>query len=133
MTRARRRLKRVSALTGCLTLALAGASLGEVGDGEHTQPVTYNVEGKSRGGQKVKVTGGNYHVEKAHLVGETVRFEMTLAPIDVRDVNDDGYEDFRDFQSGDRLFVKTELPKNRPGKPPYPVRFVVNRTNPRPR
>lgn len=58
---------------------------------------------------------------------------MKLAPIDVRDTNDDGYNDYRDIDRRDRVFIKTELRKRRPGPPPYPVRYIVDRDHPRPR
>ena len=120
-------------LATCLGLALSGLAFGAAGDGDETMPVTYNIDAVYRGDEKARVTGGSKHVQQANMIGKTYRFEMKRPRIDVRDTNDDGYNDYRDIENGDNIFIKTDLPKNKPGDGPFPVRFVVNKDHPRPR
>ncbi len=128
-----RAVGRSLALAACLGLSITGLALGAAGDGEETMPVTYNIDAVYRGDERARVTGGSKHVQQADMIGEKYRFEMKLAKIDVRDTNDDGYHDYRDIEKGDNIFIKTDLPKNRPGDGPFPVRFVVDKDHPRPR
>jgi len=103
----------------------ARAGISAVGDGIETQPVTYVVRGPYLGKQTVRATSGNRHAkDEAGLIGRPVRFDMRVAPIDVKDSNDDGYTDHRDLEQGSLVLVKADLPKNDPGPEPLPVRFV---------
>lgn len=116
----------------CAALVLAGVVMAKGLGGSAEQPVVYGFEGRYRGDQRVKVTDGTKHTEQANLVGKTVRFDMRFSKVDVADTNDDGYQDFRDFIGGDELFIKTELPKRRPGAQPFPARLIVDRSDPAP-
>lgn len=116
----------IASITMVAALLVATIAIGRAGDGKETQPVSFNFEGTYRGDQRVEVTGGNNHVREGKFIGKTVRFDLELAVPDVADVNDDGYEDYRDIQPGDKVEIKTELPKGRPGRQPFPVRAVVN-------
>ncbi len=50
-------LCRSAVLAGCVALATTGLALAKAGDGEETQPVTYNIDAVYRGDQKARVTG----------------------------------------------------------------------------
>ena len=117
----------------CLASATTGLALGAMGDGEETMPVTYSIDAVYLGDETVRVTGGSRHVQEARMIGNRYRFKMKLAPVDVRDANDDGYFDYRDIGEGDALYIKADLPKNKPGDDPFPVRYIVNKDHPRPR
>lgn len=128
-----RGLSAVVAVAAAAGLILPSGGFGKVGDGKETQPVTYNIEGVYRSSQKVRITGGNKHaIAEAKLNDKVKRFDMERAVIDTDDTNDDGYQDWRDLLSGDRVYIKSEMPKKRPGGEPYPVRAIFNRTHPRP-
>jgi hypothetical protein len=96
-----------------LALALPAAAPGKSGDGDETEFVTYDIEGVYKGDRKVRVTGGNAHARKA-LAGKGVRFNMVGAEFDGRDVNDDGYRDWRDLVKNQRIRIRAEFAKKKP-------------------
>ncbi len=121
----------IVAAAAVAAIPLLGAGSGErpqisaPGDGVDTPPVTYIVRGTYVGRQTVRAKSANRHAgPEAGLVGTEVRYDMRTAPIQVKDVNDDGYTDHRDLRRGDHLLVKSDLPKNKPGPQPFSVRFV---------
>lgn len=122
-----------AALVALAAFGLSSPASGKAGDGKDTQPISFNFDGTYRGNQRIKITGGNNHAREENFIGRTVRFDMALAIPDVADTNDDGYEDYRDIGVGDKVGVKTELPKNRLGKQPYPIRALVNNSHRAPR
>lgn len=131
---------RIHSLLLPLAAALASAlvftcafSPAQVGDGKETSPVTYNLEGIYLGGGKVKITGGSRHAKEAKMIGETKKFLVETTEIDTRDLNDDGYQDYKDLTKNERLVIKTDLPKNNPGQDPYPARFIEALKQERPR
>lgn len=117
-------------MTG-LAVALLPASAGIAEDSE-IELTVYSFDGIYRGDQKVKITGGSTDVSLSDLKGKTRRFDMTLATFNIADTNDDGYQDFRDIAAGDKLEIKSNLKKRRPGAPPYPATAVRDLTHPRP-
>jgi hypothetical protein len=121
----------IAALAACL-VGIGAFTTSWAADSE-IEEVVYGFDGIYKGDQRLKVTKGTKHVQEAKLVKKTVAFDMTVSQIDVDDTNDDGYNDFRDILSGDRVTIKTELPKKRPGKPPFPARLVVDQTHLQPR
>jgi hypothetical protein len=88
--------------------------------------VTYVFRGTWSGGA-VEVTGGNRHVRRAGLVGQTVELDLSHARVVVRDLNGDGARDLADVQDGDRVLVQARLPKGDPGDAPYAARKLVDR------
>ena len=78
------------------------------------------------GGMTVK--GGNSHVKRAKLVGETIELDISHARIKVADLNGDGVKSATDISDGDVVVVQARLPKRIPGNPPYTVRKLVDKT-----
>ncbi len=122
--------------TGAMTaLALAAAcvvpAVGGAADSE-IEFTVYGFKGIYKGDQVVKITGGTSDVKLAKLDGKTRSFDLTVAQFDIADVNDDGYQDFRDIQSGDKLDIKADLKKKKPGKPPFKAYAVKDLSHPRP-
>ena len=135
------KLPRVAvALMGAAALALpaaaaakghpdhAGATHGHKG-GRAGHGVQYIFRGTWSGGA-VDVTGGNNHVRRAGLVGQSVSFDLTNARVVVADVNGDGTRDAADMQDGDRVLVQARLPKGDPGAGPYAARKLVDKGGP---
>jgi hypothetical protein len=91
--------------------------------------VTYVFKGTYQGSGAVAVDHGNAHVKKAGLVGQTVTFDLTGASIVVGDVNGDGAKDAADVISGDRVVVKSRMPRKQPAAQPFPARQLVDQTH----
>lgn len=122
--------------TAILTaLALAAVALapaaGNAADSE-IELTVYGFKGVYKGNQRVKITGGTSDVKLAKLDGKTRAFDLTVAQADIDDTNDDGYRDFRDIQVGDKLDIKADLKKRKPGKPPFKAYAFRDLTHPRP-
>ncbi|MEA2346814.1 MAG: hypothetical protein QOG62_601 [Thermoleophilaceae bacterium] len=113
-----------------LTLVLVPAAV-NAADSE-IELTVYGFKGTYKGNQVVKITGGTSDVKLAHLDGKTRAFDLTLAQFDIDDTNDDGYRDWRDIVPGDKLDIKADLKKKKPGKPPYLAYAVRDLTHPRP-
>jgi hypothetical protein len=92
--------------------------------------VTYVFKGTLNADGTVLVTKGNAHVKKAHLVGQSVAFDLTGAKLVVADVNADGKQDAADLQAGDKVLVQARLPRKVPGDAPYAARKLVDQTHP---
>jgi hypothetical protein len=90
--------------------------------------VTYVFRG-SYGADGVKVAGGNKHVRRAGLVGQTVAFDLSAARIVVADNNGDGMRDASDLRDGDKVLVEARLPRRDPGAAPFSARKLVDRTH----
>jgi hypothetical protein len=88
--------------------------------------VMYVFRGTWSGGA-VEVTGGNRHVRRAGLVGQSLEFDLASARLVVRDVNADGARDLSDVSDGDRVVVQARLPKGDPGDGPFAARKLVDR------
>jgi hypothetical protein len=92
--------------------------------------VTYVFKGTYQGADSVAVDHGNAHVRKAGLVGQTVTFDLAGAKIVVADNNADGKRDVSDVASGDRVVVKSKMPRSEPAAQPFPARQLVDQTHP---
>jgi hypothetical protein len=92
--------------------------------------VTYVFKGTYQGADSVAVDHGNAHVRKASLVGQTVTFDLANAKIVVSDSNANGKRDLSDVASGDRIVVKSKMPRNEPAAQPFPARQLVDQTHP---
>jgi hypothetical protein len=90
--------------------------------------VTYVFRG-TYGADGVKVTGGNKHVRRAGLVGQTVAFDLSTARIVVADNNGDGKRDASDLRDGDKVLVQARLPRRAPGAAPFSARKLVDQTH----
>jgi hypothetical protein len=122
-------------LTPLLVLTLAAAALlpgATAAKDSEIELTTYIFDGIYRGDQRVKITGGSRDVGLAKLKGKTRAFDLTVAQFDIDDTNDDGYRDFRDIEVGDKVEIKSDLKKRRPGKGPFKAYAVKNLTHPRP-
>jgi hypothetical protein len=149
------RISRVAALVAAAALvAVPAASAAQpVGTGEPEDPnssvkgkpqdpgsqgkgkskvkgVTYVFKGTYQGGDSVAVDHGNAHVRKAGLVGQTVTFDLASAKVAVADNNADGKRDLSDVASGDRVVVKSKMPRSEPAAQPFPARQLVDQTHP---
>jgi hypothetical protein len=92
--------------------------------------VTYVFKGTYQGADSVAVDHGNTHVKKAGLVGQTVTFDLATAKIVGADNNADGKRDVSDVASGDRVVVKSKMPRSGPAAQPFPARQLVDQTHP---
>ena len=105
-------------------------SQGHSKSGTHGNPtVSYVFKGTYAGDGSVVVTKGNAHVKKAHLVGETVSFDLANARIVVADTNADGVKDVNDVATDDKVVVKARLPKKDPGEQPFAAKQLVDQTH----
>ena len=95
-----------------------------------TKGVTYVFKGTYQGDGSVAVDHGNAHVRNAGLVGETVSFDLATATVVVADNNSDGKRDLTDVASGDRVVVKSRMPRTEPSAQPFPARQLVDQTHP---
>jgi hypothetical protein len=84
--------------------------------------------GTNLGAFSVAVNHGNAHVKKANLVGETVDFDLSSATFVVADNTGDGIVDANDVASGDRVVVKSRLPRKDPGLQPFAAKQLVDQT-----
>ena len=132
------KLPRVAvAFMGVAALALPAAAAakgrpdhaGKSHGGRAPHAVQYVFRGTWSGGA-VQVTGGNNHVRRAGLIGQSASFDLANARIVVRDVNADGARDISDVSDGDRVVVQARLPKGDPGDGPYAARKLVDKGAP---
>lgn len=121
----------VLATAASLAVMTLAPAAGNAADSE-IELTVYGFKGIYKGNQRVKITGGTSDVRLAKLDGKTKAFDLTLAQADIDDTNDDGYRDFRDIQVGDKLDIKADLKKRKPGKPPYKAYAFKDLTHPRP-
>ena len=75
----------------------------------------------------VQVTGGNHHVRRAGLLGQSVAFDLSAARIVVADANGDGARDAADLRDGDRVLVQARLSRSDPGAGPFAARKLVDK------
>jgi hypothetical protein len=101
---------------------------GSQGQGK-AKGVTYVFKGTYEGDGAVTVDHGNAHVKKADLIGETVSFDLADAKIVVADNNADGKRDLSDVATGDRVVVKSRMPRTEPAEQPFPARQLVDQTH----
>jgi hypothetical protein len=94
-----------------------------------TKGVTYVFKGTYQGSGAVAVDHGNAHVVNANLVGVTVTFDLTAAKVVVADSNADGKRDLTDVASGDRVMVKSRMPRTDPAAQPFAARQLVDQTH----
>jgi hypothetical protein len=92
--------------------------------------VTYVFKGTYAGGEAVEVKHGNAHVKRAGLIGETVTFDLASAAVVVSDANSDGKSDLSDVAAGDKVVVKSRMPRKQPAVQPFPARQLVDQTRP---
>jgi hypothetical protein len=90
--------------------------------------VMYVFKGTYAGAGSVVVDRGNAHVKKANLVGETVAFDLSSTTFVVADNTGDGVVDANDVATGDRVVVKSRLPRNDPGVQPFAAKQLVDQT-----
>jgi hypothetical protein len=124
---------------GVVALAVPAAAIAKPGGGHghgHAHghggnpTVSYVFKGTYGGGGVVAVEHGNGHVKKADLVGEDVQFDLTDTKLRVADTNGDGSATAEDVATGDRVVVKSRLPKKDPGDQPFAAKQLVDQTNP---
>jgi hypothetical protein len=94
--------------------------------------VTYVFKGTYAGAGAVDVVKGNAHVTRANLDGTTVTFDLTNAKFSVADTNADTVVDVNDVVAGDKVVVKSKLPRKDPGAQPFAARQLVDQTHPAP-
>jgi hypothetical protein len=128
-------VRSAAALLGVAALALPAAAAAKgrpdhttKAHGHHAHSVMYVFRGTWSGGA-VQVSGGNNHVRRAGLVGESAEFDLSAARVVVRDVNADGAHDLSDVQDGDRVVVHARLPQGDPGDAPFAARKLVDRAS----
>ena len=108
-----------------------GAAPGQSGDvhGQAGDPtVTYVFKGTYAGDSKVDVTKGNAHVRKADMVDTTVSFDLSESSIVAKDTNDDGEITLADVKNGDKVVVKSRLPRKVAGAQPFAATQLVDQT-----
>jgi hypothetical protein len=91
--------------------------------------VTYVFKGIYQGDAAVDVDHGNAHVKRADLIGETATFDLADAKVVVADSNADGQRDLSDVATGDRVVVKSRMPRTEPAEQPFPARQLVDQTH----
>jgi len=124
---------------GVVALAVPAAAIAKPG-GDHghghghghggNPTVSYVFKGTYGDPGVVAVAHGNGHVKKADLVGQDVQFDLTAAKLRVADANGDGSVTADDVATGDRVVVKSRLPKKDPGAQPFAAKQLVDQTNP---
>ena len=95
-----------------------------------TKSVMYVFKGTYAGAGSVEVKKGNAHVKRAELKGTTVNFDLTNATFSVADTTGDGVSDARDVVVGDKVVVKSRLPRKDPGSQPFKAKQLVDQTQP---
>jgi hypothetical protein len=123
---------------GVVALAVPGAAVAKQGEDNgkgkanghaKTKTVGYVFKGLYAGDGAVDVKKGNAHVRKAGLVGETVSFDFEDARIVVADTDGDSDRDLDDVEVGDKVLVKSRLPKGDPGEQPFEARRLIDQTH----
>jgi hypothetical protein len=94
--------------------------------------VAYVFKGTYAGAGAVDVVKGNAHVTRAGLDGTTVSFDLAAAKFSVADTNADAVVDVNDVAIGDKVVVKSKLPRKDPGAQPFAARQLVDQTHPAP-
>lgn len=128
--------KNLIATLGIAALILAPAAAAKHGDthgkGKGKDAVVgYVFKGTYGGdGTTVNVTHGNKHVRNAGLVDQAVTFDFSAANVSVADTNLDGVADLNDVLAGDKVLVKSRLPRKEPGSQPFVAKKLVDQTNP---
>jgi hypothetical protein len=108
-----------------------GAASGQ--SGEHSNAggqavVTYVFKGTYAGNSSVDVKRGNAHVRKADMVDTTVSFDLSETSIVAKDNNDDGEITLADVNEGDKVVVKSRLPRKAAGDQPFAASQLVDQT-----
>jgi hypothetical protein len=91
--------------------------------------VSYVFKGVYAGDGSVDVKSGNNHVRQANLVDSTVAFDLTNASIVADDNTADGSVAADDVNPGDKVVVKTRLPRKTPGDQPFAATQLVDQTH----
>ena len=121
------------AVVGAGVLAVPVGAVAHPGHGHasgHDHPVSYVFKGTYGGGGEIGVSHGNAHARRAGLVGQDVQFDLSSTRLSVADTNHDAAIDLTDVVSGDRVVVKSKLPRQDPGVQPLAARHLVDQTNP---
>jgi cation transport ATPase len=121
---------------GLVALAVPAAAVAKQGDNNgkakgHTKThnVAYIFKGTYAGASSVEVKSGNSRVRKGGFVGETVAFDFATARIVVADTNGDSQRNLDDVQIGDKVLVKSQLPKSDPGAQPFVAKKLIDQTH----
>jgi hypothetical protein len=94
-----------------------------------TAVVMYVFKGTYAGAGSVVVDHGNAHVKKAGLLGQPVSFDLSTTTFVVADTTGDSVVDANDVVSGDRVVVKSRLPRKDPGLQPFAAKQLVDQTH----
>jgi hypothetical protein len=95
-----------------------------------SKPANYVFKGVWHADGTMTVSGGNARVRKGGLVGQVVAFDLAAAKLRAADTNADGGVTAADLVEGDKVVVKTRLPRTEPGDGPYAARKLVDQTHP---
>jgi hypothetical protein len=90
--------------------------------------VMYVFKGEYAGDSKVDVTKGNKHVRKANLVDTTVSFDLSESSIVAKDTNDDGEITLADVKAGDKVVVKSRLPRQLADPQPFDAAQLIDQS-----
>jgi hypothetical protein len=91
--------------------------------------VSYVFKGVYAGNGSVDVKRGNAQVRNANLVDSTVAFDLTNTSIVADDTSADGSVTADDVNVGDKVVVKTRLPRKTPGDQPFAATQLVDQTH----
>lgn len=106
-----------------------GANNGKANGHAKAHNVAYVFKGNYAGEGKVEVKAGNSRVRKGGLIGTMVSFDLTGARTVVADTNGDGQKNLEDVKTGDKVLVKTMLPRTDPGSQPFAAKRLVDQTH----
>jgi hypothetical protein len=121
------------AVVGAALLTVPVGAMAHPGHGHaygHGHPVSYVFKGTYGGGGEMSVSRGNAHARKAGLVGGDVQFDLSSTRLSVADTNGDAAIDATDVVVGDKVVVKSKLPRQDPGVQPLAAGHLVDQTNP---